>query len=301
MLDSNDLANMSVYPIVSSTSPFSVGATEPQDYYPFYTSSGISSTTEQDFNANFPYDHLSEAIDTDNYNTFKHLIRMIIQEDKQGNRDKNLTKYAQSTLSLSSLALSIVKHGNRQMFQFLAERELITEQQVKDIYLLTALVNGHDILLRDIFKRYTLSVLDLDNIFYHADHIRTSFDRNGRRAADLICDQVFENGLTSLGHISALHLATALLLEDKIKYLVAHQPDIINLPMANGQTALHILANKDFSQVCDKATRVIESLLSSGANISHVDAAGNTYLQIAASKPPTSWTAALFLHLSTWN
>ncbi|CEJ94154.1 hypothetical protein VHEMI09704 [[Torrubiella] hemipterigena] len=264
-------------------------ATEAQDHYGLGASSSIDSIEEKNFKAKFPSDELRKAIDAEDNNRFKALVRLVIQEDEQRNYTKKLAMLAQK--ELTPLVLSIIQCGNAGLFKFLANREMIDLQQSKDIYFMVALVNGQYTMVRDIIKRHRLNLLDLDKIFHQAPHIRKAYDTQGRGAVNFVFDQVFKLHLKSPNNVSAVHIATALLLDEKVYELVARGSKI-NATMANKQTALHILSVQDFSQHCERATRIAKLLLGHGSIINNVDAAGNTCLHTAASQYYSSWTPA---------
>ncbi|CEJ82711.1 hypothetical protein VHEMI02760 [[Torrubiella] hemipterigena] len=245
-----------------------------------------STTEERDLGASFPYDELREAIDTDDNNRFKCLVRRAIREVDPHHHDQNLAKHAQK--ALSPLVFSIVKRGNTSLFRFLVTRKMIPPQQIKDLCIITALVNGHRSIVDEIFKRHTPAVLDLDQILHQAEYIRKSYDAHGRRTAEDIFDRVHQQHLKSPNNVSAVHIATALLLGEKIED-IARRSDI-SVSMANGHTALHILSYQDFGQDSNRVIRVANILLGCGVDVNKRDAAGNTCLHAVASNYDTSWT-----------
>lgn len=279
-------STLNVYGDMLSSPSALCGPAEAQNYNSSINPSGVDITEEQDFRANFPLDDLREAIDTDNNNRFKSLVRRAIRETDSHPHDHNLAKHAQK--ALEPLVFSIIKRGNTSIFRFLVARKLILPQQSKGLCIIAALVNGHSSIVNEIFKRHTPAVLDLDHILHHAHYIRKSYKAHSRYTAEVIFDLVHQQHLKSPNNVSAVHIATALLLDDKIDH-IARRSDI-SVPMANGHTALHILSYQDFSQDSDKATRVANILLGHGVDVNKRDAAGNTCLHTMASKYHASWT-----------
>lgn len=171
---------------------------------------------------------------------------------------------------------------------FLYRARVVTESVWRNKLIWMALRNRRPGVLRACLQQPNGPMLQVDDLMDKAHDIRKIIrDTRCSRAASVLVAVVEHMYTVSEHNVTALHLATALLLGDEVQRLLAAGADA-NAAMANGETPLHIL-----SGLSDDGLSVARILLAARANVAVTDSVGDTPLHNALRHSWVHWRCTL--------
>lgn len=207
--------------------------------------------------------------------------------DASGRADAAMLALARPMLY--DLTNNQAKNGGAAIVGFLFRTRIMTERHWKDSALWEALLAGQVSVFQELLQPTTAAVLDLDQLMEKAATIRKAMRETGPEAAIFLVRAAAGAGMTSEeGGMSALHLATALLLEGEVERLArAGGGYDVNARMSDGSSVLHVLSALTNDGVAD-CLPLARALIAAGANVAATDTSGDTCVHNAARHP---WTA----------
>lgn len=226
-----------------------------------------------------------------NPDVFRFLVLDALNIERDGHCSTTLLEKAQE--HLHNLALSLLQRGALEHFAFLFRCRIVKPEFARHVTLQYGLLNSNARLLSYFLGRDEVcAAFDLDAILERAASIRDSMDCYGPDAARAVIHAAFGAGLVSPNGVTALHVATALLLYDDVARLLDAGADV-NQQMGSGEGALHILARMTECKVMPM-TRL---LIAHGASVDLQDERGDTCLHwlFRGAQKPWSLVFAQFL------